>query len=269
MTVPIVFDRQLYASRRARAERIGGAHILLREIGENLAERLFGMNRRFGRALDLGSRAASLALFQTSAERWIRMGWATGTEGISIVADEETLPFAEASFDLVASVLTLHATNDLPGALIQIRHALEPGGVFVAALFGGATLGELRRALAAGEAEILGGASPRVAPFADVRDMGALLQRTGFAMPVADMERTSVRYRSFATLAQDLRTLGETNSLAGRSRRPLRRAVLAAALAHYAANDSDSEGRLMATFDILYLTGHAPATGSSSGFRSG
>jgi SAM-dependent methyltransferase len=262
MNVPIVFDRGLYGARRARAARIPGDDFLVREAGENLAERLSGMTRRFARALDLGSRATSFAILRDFADYWLSTAAAPAPADISLIADEELLPFADRSFDLVASVLTLHATNDLPGALVQIRRTLAPGGVFVCALFGGATLGELRRAFAAGEAEIAGGASPRVAPFADVRDMGALLQRTGFAMPVADVERVTVRYRSFETLARDLRALGETNALAGRSRRPLSRAVLAAALAHYAASDADSEGRLTATFDILYLTGHAPAAGS-------
>jgi SAM-dependent methyltransferase len=255
MAVPIVFDRSLYAARRVRAARIAGDDFLVREAAETLAERLSGLNRRFGQALDLGTRDTSYSLLEPFAGEWLRTGMATEIKGISAVADEETLPFADFHFDLVASVLNLHAVNDLPGSLVQIRHALAPGGLFVAALFGGATLNELRRAFAAGEAAILGGASPRVAPIADVRDMGALLQRTGFVMSVADLERFTVRYRSFATLGRDLRVLGETNALAGRRRRPLRRDVLASALAHYTANDSDSEGRLIATFDILYLTG--------------
>ncbi|MGH6888627.1 MAG: methyltransferase domain-containing protein [Rhizomicrobium sp.] len=259
MAVPIIFDRRLYAARRARAKPIAADDFLVREAAENLAERLSGMNRRFERALDLGTRAGSHSLLADFAAQWLCTGGTADIAGISAAVDEEALPFADASFDLVASVLNLHAVNDLPGSLIQIRRALAPGGLFVAALFGGATLGELRRAFAAGEAETLGGASPRVAPFADVRDMGGLLQRTGFAMPVADVERMTVRYRSFATLGRDLRALGETNALAGRSRRPLPRSVLASAIAHYTACDADSEGRLIATFDLLYLTGQAPA----------
>jgi SAM-dependent methyltransferase len=175
----------------------------------------------------------------------------------TVVADEEFLPFAESSFDLATSVLSLHAVNDLPGALVQIRRLLAPGGLFVAALFGGPTLQELRRAFACGESEALGGISPRVAPFADVRDLGNLLQRAGFALPVADSERLVVHYREFFRLAEDLRILGETNALAERTRIPLRRATLSAALTHYAAQDSDAEGRLRATFETIYLTGWA------------
>lgn len=258
MSVPIVFDRNLYAARRARAERISGDDFLVRDAAESLAERLRGLKRRFRWALDLGTRRSAFPFLEPHAAHWLRTN-ASEIGEISAVVDEEALPFADGRFDLIASVLNLHATNDLPGALVQTRRALAPHGLFVAALFGGATLGELRRAFVAGEAEILGGASPRVAPFSDVRDMGALLQRTGFEMPVADVERLTVRYRSFATLARDLRALGETSALAGRSKRPLARAVLAASLAHYAANDSDSAGRLVATFDIIYLTGWAAA----------
>ncbi|HEY6578537.1 MAG TPA: methyltransferase domain-containing protein [Rhizomicrobium sp.] len=257
MSAPIVFDRNIYAMRRLKAARVGGASFLLRQAADNLAERLSAANGRFPRALDLGSRAESFAILSPFADRWVRTSMAPDVGGASIVIDEEALPFAMGSFDLVTSVLILHGVNDLPGVLIQLRRALAPGGFFLAALFGGATLGELRRAFAAGEAETAGGASPRVAPFADVRDLGGLLQRAGFADPVADVESTGVRYRSFATLADDLRTLGETNALAQRQRRFLTRGVLAAALRHYAAADSDSEGRLCATFDVIYLTGRA------------
>ncbi|HEX4080644.1 MAG TPA: methyltransferase domain-containing protein [Rhizomicrobium sp.] len=257
MNAPIVFDRKAYAARRLKAARSGGESFLVCQAGDNLAERLSAVNRRFGRALDLSSRCASFALLSPLADQWLRTSAAPGDESVPVVADEEALPFAPHCFDLVTSVLALHAVNDLPGVLIQIRRALVPGGLFLAALFGGATLQELRRAFAAGEAEVTGGASPRVAPFADVRDMGALLQRAGFAMPVSDMERVSVRYRSFTTLVEDLRALGETNALAERRRSLLSRRILAAALAHYAAQAFDAEGRLGATFDIVYVTGWA------------
>jgi SAM-dependent methyltransferase len=175
-----------------------------------------------------------------------------------IAADEEALPFAPRSFDLIASVLSLHAVNDLPGALIQVRHALKPNGLFVAALFGGETLREVRAAFAQAESEVTGGASPRVAPFADVRDLGALLQRAGFTSPVADVERTVVRYRKFSTLVRDLRALGETNALTHRNRVQLRRDVLGTALARYAQSHAEADGRLRATFDVVYLTGSQP-----------
>ena len=172
--------------------------------------------------------------------------------------DEEALPFAPESFDLVVSALSLHAVNDLPGALAQIRNVLKPDGLFLAALFGGDTLRELRTAFAMGESEVLGGISPRVAPMADVRDLGGLLQRAGFALPVADSEKTIVRYGAFTTLVDDLRALGETNALAERSKNILRRDVLAAMLRAYAAHSADEDGRLLATFEVIYLTAWAP-----------
>ncbi|HEX4157091.1 MAG TPA: methyltransferase domain-containing protein [Rhizomicrobium sp.] len=259
MTAPIIFDRKLYAARRLRAARAGTECFLVRQSGENLAERVAALNRRPYRALDLGSRAESFALVAPAADNWVRTFPAAGETAASVVADEEMLPFAPNSFDLVVSVLALHAVNDLPGTLVQIKRALAPGGLFLGALFGGNTLTELRRAFAAGEAETSGGASPRVAPLTDVRDAGGLLQRAGFDRPVADVERVTVRYRSFVTLADDLRCLGETNALMQRRRSALSRRMLTAALAHYMEQDGDADGRLRATFDILYLTGWAPA----------
>ena len=155
-------------------------------------------------------------------------------------------------------MLGLHAVNDLPGALAQIRRALKPDGLFVGALFGGETLNELRLSLAAAESEVMGGISPRVAPFADVRDLGGLLQRVGFALPVADVERTIIRFSDFAALVHELRLMGESNALTERRRKPMSRAMLAATAAHYAANFADPDGKLRATFDIVYLTGWAP-----------
>ena len=215
------------------------------------------MKQRFRRALDLNSRRQGFALLAGHAETWLRGGLHPDAGNVSFVADEEALPFGAQSFDLIVSLLGLHAINDLPGALVQIRRALAANGVFMAALFGGATLGETRRAFASGESELTGGASPRVAPFADVRDMGALLQRAGFALPVADLDRLEVRYRTFSKLVEDLRALGETNSLAGRRRSLLSRGVLSAALASY-ETESSRDGQLTATYDILYLTGWAP-----------
>jgi SAM-dependent methyltransferase len=257
MTAPIVFDRKLYAARRHRAARAGAASFLVRQAAENLAERLFAVKQQFDQALDLNSRAESFEILAPFARQWLHTSLAPGDDAAHLCADEEALPFLERSFDLISSVLALHAVNDLPGALIQIRRALTPDGLFVAALFGEGTLGELRRAFAAGESERSGGASPRVAPFADVRDMGALLQRAGFAMPVADVERFTVRYGSFATLADDLRALGETNSLAQRRRSLLAKGVFATIVESYRAASGDSEGHLAATFDIIYLTGWA------------
>ena len=166
-------------------------------------------------------------------------------------------------------MLSLHAINDLPGALIQMRRALKPDGLFMGALFGGETLNELREALLTAESELTGGITPRVSPFADVRDLGALLQRAGFALPVADVERTTVRYGEFTRLVDDLRALGETNVLYRRSRNFLRRDVLAAALSHYRQAHAEPDGRLRATFDILYLTGWAPHESQQRPMRPG
>lgn len=238
---PTIFDRSATALHRARAARRDS--VLVQEATQGLAERLSAVNRKFEHAVEVGPRDGGLHPF---ASAWTHVDFA-----------DERLGLEQESIDLAVSVLALHAVNDLPGALIQIRRALKPDGLFLAALFGGETLRELRDAFAAGESEISGGASPRVAPFADVRDLGALLQRAGFALPVADVERTTIRYREFSTLVGDLRALGETNALAERSRRFLRRDVLAASLARYAAKHSEPDGRLRATFDIVYLTGWA------------
>ena len=228
MGIPRIFDHRALALHRERARRIGGDAFLAREAADGLAERLGAVQRRFVEPLD-----------------------------ISFGADER-IDAAPESKDLVTSILSLHRANDLPGLLVQARRVLKPDGLFLAALFGGDTLGELRQSLAAAEIAVLGGVSPRVAPFADVRDLGGLLQRAGFALPVADVERTVVRYRDLAQLVADLRAMGETNALVERSRKPMRRAMPAATLAHYAQHFADADGRLRATFDIVYLTGWAP-----------
>ena len=244
---PRIFDRKTYAQRRMRAT---GDPFLAVEAAEGLAERIGAVNRRFARALDLNARPESHAVLAPLADTWTKTSFGA--------VDEEALPFAPETFDLIVSVLSLHAVNDLPGALVQIRRALKPDGLFLAALFGGETLRELRESFMAGESETTGGISPRISPFADVRDLGGLLQRAGFALPVADVERTTVRYASFGKLVSDLRALGETNALAERRKRPLRKDTLAAAMAHYSANHADSEGRIAATFDVIYLSGWAP-----------
>lgn len=243
---PQIFDRAAYQARRARARRKGDDIFLADEAAAHIAERLSGMKRQFGRGLDLGSR--KLGPYTAHAKEWVKF-----------TDDEEALPFGEKSFDLVISILSLHAVNDLPGALVQIRRALKPEGLFLAALFGGETLNELRTAFAVAESEVTGGMSPRVAPFADVRDLGALLQRAGFAKPVADVERTIVRYRELRSLFADLRALGETNVLAGRRATMLSRRLLAAVTSEYTSRFADTDGKLRATFDIVYLTGYAPS----------
>ena len=255
--VPKIFDRRIYAMRRRRTHE----SFLVRDASEGLAARLLAVTRTFEHALDLSSREESFAVLKPFAANWTR----TSLSGAGVVAEEDALPFAPESFDLVTSVLSLHAVNDLPGALLQIRQVLKPDGLFLAALFGGETLSELRRAFAAGESEAAGGISPRVAPFADVRSLGALLQRAGFALPVADSERTNVRYAKFETLVSDLRALGETSALAERSRHFLPRAVLAATLAHLQGTDR----KFPATFEIVYLTGWSPHESQQKPLRPG
>jgi SAM-dependent methyltransferase len=255
---PQIFDRRAYARHRARA----GENFLVRDAAEGLAARLAAVTKRFEHGLDLSSRDESFALLKPFAANWTRT-FLSGDGGV--VAEEDALPFAPESFDLVTSVLSLHAVNGLPGALVQIRQVLKPDGLFLAALFGGDTLSELRRAFASGESDVAGGVSPRVSPFADVRALGALLQRAGFALPVADSERTSVRYSKFETLAADLRALGETNALAERRRKFLPRAVLAATLAHL----QDADGKFPATFEIVYLTGWSPHESQQQPLRPG
>ncbi len=253
---PKIFDRAAYRVRRGRAK---GEAFLAAIAGEHLSERLGAINRCFASALDLGSRQISFEILRHGAQSWVRAApVALNSETRALVADEEALPFADARFDLVTSVLSLHAVNDLPGALVQIRRVLKPDGLFLAAMFGGETLTELRQAFTTAEAEMSGGVSPRVAPFADVRELGGLLQRAGFTLPVADVERTTVRYRDLGTLFSDLRALGETNSLAGRKTSLLSRRVLGAVTKDYSSDFADPDGRLRATFDIAYLTGWAP-----------
>jgi SAM-dependent methyltransferase len=245
---PHLFDRDALALHRARAARMGGDAFLLRDAAQGLAERLAAVNRSFARGLCIDPDPGILPVLAPWARHWTK----------AALGPDDALGLEPGSFDLAVSVLALHAVNDLPGVLAQIRRGLKPDGLFLGALFGGATLSELREALAAAELETSGGVSPRVYPFADVRDLGGLLQRAGFALPVADVERTTVLYRDFPSLLRDLRAHGETNALAERSRKALSRRTLAAALAYYESNHVDNDGRLRATFEIIYLTGWAP-----------
>jgi len=252
---PRIFDSATQTLRAARAVRLAGDGFLYQEAVEGIAARLSPVTRHFSTALALDDHAA--ASFQSADTTW---------QQARFDADERL--DCGGGFDLAVSVLGLHRLNDLPGALIQIKRALKPDGLFIAALFGGSTLTELRDAFAQGEIETTGGLSPRVAPMADIRELGGLLQRAGFALPVADVERTTVRYRDFFKLVGDLRAMGETNALAGR--KPfLSRATLAAALTHYRDKHSDAEGKLIATFDIIYLLGWAPDDSQQKPLRPG
>ena len=262
---PAIFDRTLLRARRLRAAAAGGENFLVARAAEDLAERLQAVSRRFPAALDLGTPGEALRMVLSASGRVDRVVAAEplaalrDTRGGPLVAaGEEALPFAEASFDLVVSALALHWVNDLPGALLQIRRVLKPHGLFIAVMAGGETLTELRQCLAAAESEIESGLSPRVTPFVEVRAMGTLLQRAGFALPVTDVDRLTVRYASLAGLFRDLRAMGATNALTDRRRKPLRRSTIARAAEIYAERFADADGRLRATFDLLWISAWAP-----------
>jgi SAM-dependent methyltransferase len=270
-----LFDRELIEARRQRARRIGPATFLLDRVAEDFADRLRLVLRRFACAVDLGtpSPAVRAALAGNDAIGTV-IAVAPAFDGddrtsLWIVADLEALPFAAESLDLVVSAFALQTVDDLPGALIQIRRALKPDGLFLAALLGGDTLTELRESFAVAESELTGGVSPRVAPFADLRDMGALLQRAGFALPVTDVDRVVVRYSSPLALMADLRRMGATNPLVDRRRVPLRRNVLARLIEVYAERFSDPDGKVRASFDIVWLSGWAPHESQQQPLRPG
>jgi SAM-dependent methyltransferase len=245
---PVVFDRMLLRQRCVRAAKLGPTTFLIERVARELAERLDAMLRRFELAADIGTPTDAVRRAIAS-----KVG-----KVVDVVADEEALPFRDGSLDLVVSVLALQFVNDLPGTLLQIRRALKSDGLFLAAVVGGDSLSELRAAFAAAEAEVEGGASPRIGPFADLRDVGTLLQRAGFALPVADVDRLMVRYASPLDLMHDLRRMGATNVLVERRRTPLRRATLRRLIEIYTECYAGSDGRVPATFEIIWLSGWAP-----------
>lgn len=262
----IVFDPALIEKNRKRAlrSRDDKALFLLDIAAEEIADRIAIVERHFDTAVELHGATGVTAqrLMQTgkvgSVIR-VETDAAFAAEGDALqVAPIEELPLEPASANLIVSPLSLHLTNDTPGTLIQIRRALKPDGLFLAAIPGSGTLQELRDVLLTVEAELTGGASPRVAPFADVRDVGALLQRAGFALPVTDAETYTVRYDSILPLMRDLRAMGMANPLMGRSRRPLNRHFFMRAAELYAEKYSDADGRIRATFSIIYVSGWAP-----------
>jgi SAM-dependent methyltransferase len=273
---PQIFDRALQRLRRRRALRETPVDFLLSHVAQELTERLSVVKRSFHRAADIGTPGPALRAM-------IRAQGLAGDviavdplapefahdEPLVVAADEEALPFADGSLDLAVSALALHTANDLPGALAQIRRALKPDGLFLAAMLGGETLTELRQSFAAAEAEIDGGVSPRVAPFADLRDLGALLQRAGFALPVVDTDRLTVRYATVFDLMRDLRGMGATNALVERRRVPLKRATLLRMAEIYAERFSDPDERLRASFDIVWMSGWAPHESQQQPLRPG
>jgi len=271
-----LFDQDLIVARRKRAlaEAVPGAAFLAERVAEDLADRLATVERRFAEAVALHCftpHAAQAIAASGKAGRVTRIeadaAFLGGEAGL--VAPPDRVPLAPESADLVVSLLSLHEVDDLPGQLVQIRRALRPDGLFLGALAGGGTLAELRDSLLAAETAVSGGAAPRVMPFADVREAGALLQRAGFALPVADVDTITVRYDSMFGLLRDLRAMGATSALAERSRRPPRRELFRRAAELYAARHADADGRVRATFSIVWLSGWAPHESQQKPLRPG
>jgi SAM-dependent methyltransferase len=277
VSVQRIFDRHLLVRHRDRMAAGASHHdFLLARVADDLMERLGAVKRRFPRAASLGAYHGLIGrrLRQvpgieqvTDVEASPRL--LAQCDGPRLQADEEALPFAEASLDLVVSGLSLQLVNDLPGTLLQVCRVLKPDGLMLAALLGGATLTELRTAFLIAEEEMEGGASPRVAPFADVRDLGGLLQRAGLALPVADSDTVTVTYRDPLALMLELRAMGASNPLVERSRRPLRRATLARAIEVYTERFALPDGRVPATFEIVTLTAWAPHPSQPKPLRPG
>ncbi len=263
----------LSRKRRAFAAAVPGADFLMACAADDLRDRLATVERRFAAA------AALFCLTPAARDAMVesgKMGDVVRVESDAalagsggIVAAPETVPLAPASVDLVVSMLTLHEANDIPGVLVQIRRALRPDGLFLGAMAGGATLTELRESLLAAETALYGGVSPRVLPFADVRDVGALLQRAGFALPVADVETVTVRYDDLFALMRDLRAMGATNALVARNRRPATRMLFAKAAEIYAGRFADPDGRVRATFSIVWMSGWAPDASQPRALKPG
>ncbi len=280
-----VFDRAAVRRHRERvAATLADYDFLLREVAERLADRLDDVKRSFPLALDLGCHDGTLATtlagrggIETLVQADIAEDMARRARDAdgplahrpTLVADEELLPFSERSFDLVLSLMSLHWVNDLPGALLQINHALKPDGLFLAALPGGETLYELRQSLLMAESELEGGAGPRVSPFAQIQDAAGLLQRVGFALPVCDVDTITVRYPNALKLMDDLRGMGESNAVRARRKGWSRRETLLHAAEIYQETFGDDEGGIPATFQIIFLTAWRPDASQPQPLRPG
>lgn len=277
VTQPILFDRTLLRQRRSRAAAgFQESAFLKDEVAIRLIERLNEINRNFPVVADLGCHSGGLGRLMASELHPqslisidLSSAMARQASGYTIVASEEALPLKPAGFDLITSALSLHWVNDLPGTLSQIFQALQPDGLFLAALFGGETLFELRHCLMEAELAVTGGASPRISPFTDIKTGGALLQRAGFALPVADIERIDIEYSSPLKLLADLRAMGETNALMDRHKAPMRRAMLMQAMALYQEKFTKPGGRVAASFDVLWLTGWHPHASQQKPLKPG
>ncbi len=276
-SAPQIFDTaQLARYRQRAAAKIGAHDFLLQRVSEDFADRLDAVKRQFRQVLDLGAHHGVIGRALGNRPGIANVISADASPAMleqcpesRVLCDLEELPFAEAQFDLVVSGLALHLVNDLPGTLIQIRRILKPDGLFLGAVLGGATLTELRQAFVEAESEIEGGASPRVAPFADVRDLGSLLQRAGFALPVVDADMITVAYATPLHLMREIRAFGAANMLVERRRTPLKRATLMRAAEIYAERFSRADGRVTATFEIITLTGWAPHESQQKPLRPG
>ncbi len=271
-----IFDTSLMIERkrRALAKGVEGADFLMARVAEDLSERLAAVERRFENAITVfcvTPAAKDAVLASGKAETVLRIeadnAFLGGDTGM--IAEPETLPLEPESVDLAVSLLALQEVNDIPGMLIQIRRALRPDGLFLGAMAGSDTLTELRESLLAAESEILGGVSPRIIPFTDVRDAGALLQRSGFALPVTDVETVTVRYDHMFALIADLRAMGAANALIARSRKPATRALFRRAAEIYAERFSDPDGRIRATFSFIWLSGWAPDASQQKPLKPG
>lgn len=270
--LPQVFDRSLVRRRLERAFSLGPEAFLLERVAEDMFDRVSTVKRQFALVLDVGTPTDAVSRILTahpSVGKMLALRPLLRGGAVSVVADEEMLPLGAQTLELAVSALALQNVNDLPGVLAQIRRSLKPDGLFIAALIGGASLTELRQSFAIAESEITGGLSPRVSPFVDVRDLGSLLQRAGFALPVTDVDRVVVRYASPFALFSELRRMGATNTLVERRRIPLSRAVLLRAAEIYAERFSDADGRVRATFDIVWLSGWAPHESQQKPLRPG
>lgn len=269
-------DTSLWLARKRRAltDPVDGADFLMNRAAEDLADRLGAVERKFGKAAVLFCQTPAAANVlgesgKVAAIVRVETDAAFLNGAVGLIAPLETVPFEPESLDLAVSLLSLQAVNDIPGMLIQIRRALRPDGLFLGAFAGAGTLGELRESLLAAETELYGGASPRVTPFTDVRDAGALLQRAGLALPVADVETVTVRYASLFGLMADLRAMGETSALTDRSRRPGARRLFARAAEIYAERFSDPDGRVRASFSIVWMSGWAPDASQQKPLKPG
>ena len=277
---PLIFDRAMHAGRLRRAAvGFAGADFLKHRAADDLVARLEAVNRRFPIAVDLGARTGAFGRALAASDAAQKIDHLIETDlaevmlrrpsGARLVVDEERLPFAEAATDLVVSSLALHWINDLIGTLIQIRRALKPDGLMILSILGGATLTELRHCLLTAEAEIRGGAGPRVSPFVDAADGADLLGRAGFALPVVDTDKLTVRYDHPLKLLADLRAMGETDALVDRPALPLTKGLLARTCELYAQSFAGPDGRIPATFEIITLTGWAPHPDQQQPLRPG